>query len=243
MTEFILEIIKNFNEQGKIFVKGNRNTIKIFEIEDKVYNVKSFKKPTLIFGILYKFFRKSKAKRSFEYATKLLEKGIKTPKPIGFYESASWLRLKDSYYVCEHLEVDYVFKDLFHLPIAETKEILVQFSRFCFNLHENGIEFLDHSPGNTLIKKNGENNYDFYLVDLNRMKFHETMDINLRMKNLNRLAPNDEFISIISFEYARLMHLDEKYVYGLMKEYTTIFFKKFDKKKRIKKRIIFWKKY
>jgi hypothetical protein len=36
-------------------------------------------------------------------------------------------------------------------------------------MHEASINFLDHSPGNTLIVKKSEGKYDFYLVDLNRM--------------------------------------------------------------------------
>ena len=45
-------------------------------------------------------------------------------------------------------------KELVEIPdFPDHDTILRQFTRFSFNLHEKGIEFLDHSPGNTLIKK------------------------------------------------------------------------------------------
>jgi hypothetical protein len=43
--------------------------------------------PHLINKIVYKKFRKSKARRSYEYATLLLDKGIGTPQPIAFLEN------------------------------------------------------------------------------------------------------------------------------------------------------------
>lgn len=85
VKKLILNSILNFNNSGEIFIKGNRNTIKLFQIEEKIYNIKSFKSPNLVNKIAYRYFRKSKAKRSFEFATLLIEKGIGTPNPIAFY--------------------------------------------------------------------------------------------------------------------------------------------------------------
>ncbi|QRE24688.1 Kdo domain containing protein, partial [Flavobacterium psychrophilum] len=62
---------------------------------DIILNVKSFKIPFFFNGIVYKFFRKSKAERSYNYAKILSEKGIGTPNPIGFYENKSAFRLLD----------------------------------------------------------------------------------------------------------------------------------------------------
>jgi len=81
------------------------------------------------------------------------------------------------------LVTELTFRELVEIPeYPENEIILRQFTKFCFDLHEKGIEFLDHSPGNTLIKKVGDQQYAFYLVDLNRMNFHTTMDFDMRMK-------------------------------------------------------------
>ncbi|QSB25937.1 lipopolysaccharide kinase InaA family protein [Flavobacterium sp. CLA17] len=242
-TTSILAIIKAFNTSGTIFGNGQRNIIKLFEWNDKTINIKSFKIPNLINKVAYKYFRKSKARRSFEYATLLLEKGIGTPQPIAFLENFNWLGLRDSYYVSEHLVTELTYRELVEIPdYPDNENILRQFTRFSFDLHEKGIEFLDHSPGNTLIKKSTEGKYDFFLVDLNRMEFHDTMSFEMRMKNLCRLTPLKEMVAVMSNEYAKLYGESEQKTFDTLWKYTADFQEQFYRKKRLKKKLKFWKK-
>jgi hypothetical protein len=237
MDKDLLDIINNFDSLGSDFVVGKRNKIKIIPFNNIQLNIKSFKIPGLINGIIYKFFRKSKAERSYKYAKILIENGIGTPNPIAFHENKSTLRLLDSYYVCEHLKPDYVFKELFNREITDLDLILRQFTHFTFNLHEKGIEFLDHSPGNTLVKKKEEGNYEFYLVDLNRMNFHTTMSFKTRMKNLARITPSEAWVKIISSEYAKLYDKSEEEVFHLMWKYNVNFQNKVNFKRDIKNKL------
>jgi len=238
----IQECILTFQTSGTLFGNGDRNTIKLFDLNGQSINIKSFKIPNLINKIAYRYFRKSKARRSFEYATTLLEKGIGTPQPIAYLENYNWLGLTSSFYVSEHLVTELTFRELVEIPeYPENEIILRQFTKFCFDLHEKGIEFLDHSPGNTLIKKVGDQKYAFYLVDLNRMNFHTTMDFDMRMKNLSRLTPKKEMIAIMSEEYAKFYPQSKEIVFEKMWFFTQEFQQKFAKKKRLKKRLKFWK--
>lgn len=235
-------LITQFETSGTLFGNGDRNTIKLFDLNGQSINIKSFKIPNLINKIAYRYFRKSKARRSFEYATTLLEKGIGTPQPIAYLENYNWLGLTSSFYVSEHLVTELTFRELVEIPeYPENEIILRQFTKFCFDLHEKGIEFLDHSPGNTLIKKVGDQKYAFYLVDLNRMNFHTTMDFDMRMKNLSRLTPKKEMIAIMSEEYAKFYPQSKEIVFEKMWFFTQDFQQKFAKKKRLKKRLKFWK--
>jgi hypothetical protein len=238
----IKDFIINFNSKGILFGDGKRNKIKVFELDTKSVNIKSFKVPNIINQIAYKFFRKSKAKRSFEYATRLMQMGIGTPTPIAYSENFSLVGLQDSYYVCQHLLTELTFRELVEIPdYPENELILRQFVNFSFQLHEKGVEFLDHSPGNTLIKKVAESKYDFFLVDLNRMNFHERMDFEMRMKNLSRLTPKKEMVAIMSNEYAKLYPKSESEILERMWFYTDDFQKKFHRKIRLKKKLKFWK--
>jgi len=239
----IIEIINNFNANGILFGDGQRNKIKLFELEGKTINIKSFKIPHLINKIAYKYFRKSKARRSFEYATTLLVKGIGTPQPIAYFENYDFIGLKDSYYVSEHLQCDLTYRELVEIPdFPDHETILRQFTQFSFDLHEKGIEFLDHSPGNTLIKKNAEGNYDFFLVDLNRMNFHNSMDFDSRMRNLSHLTPKKEMIAVMSNEYSKLYTTQsETEIFEKMWFYTNDFQERFARKRRLKKKLKFWK--
>ena len=239
----VLSFIKEFNsDSGTLFGEGQRNKIKLFELEGKTINIKSFKIPHLINKIAYKYFRKSKARRSFEYATTLLEKGIGTPQPIAYFENYDAIGLKDSYYVSEHLKCELTFRELVEIPdFPDHENILRQFTQFSFNLHENGIEFLDHSPGNTLIKKAIEGKYHFFLVDLNRMEFHESMSFEVRMKNLCRLTPKKEMIAVMSNEYSKLSGESEQLIFKTLWKKTSDFQKQYFRKKRLKNSIRFWK--
>src|SRR5690606_2691542 len=166
--------------------QGDRNVIKSFDLDGEKINIKSFKKPNSFNSVVYKFIRKSKAKRSFEYADNLLKVGILTPFPIAYIEEFSALGLDRSYYISQHIEYDFDFRDLIHQPkFPDRVNILQQFTEFTFKLHENNINFFDHSPGNTLIVKKPNNQYDFYLIDLNRMDV-ESMDFDKRMHNFRR---------------------------------------------------------
>lgn len=238
LNKNLQNILDNFDNSGKLFIAGNRNSIKLFEYEGITINVKAFKVPNLFNKIIYKYFRDSKAKRSYNYATLLLEKGIGTPKPIAFYEQKSFLGLEKSFYISQHLEFDLMFRDLVENNNYPDKDIILkQFMAFCYKLHQNGIEFLDHSPGNTLIKKEGENEYSFYLVDLNRMIFHHEMTFEQRMKNLSRLTPYQDMIQIMSKEYANLSGEEEDLVFDTLWKYTSEFQYKFYRKKRIKNKL------
>ena len=242
LQETVSDLILNFHSTGTLFGDGKRNRIRLFELEGNTINIKSFKIPNLVNKIVYKYFRKSKARRSFEFATILLEKGIGTPQPIAYFENYDIVGLKDSYYVSEHLECDLTFRELVEVPdYPDHSNILRQFSRFSFDLHEKGIEFLDHSPGNTLIKKTAEGDYSFYLVDLNRMSFHSEMSFDSRMKNLSRLTPKKEMIQEISTEYARLSGENTNLVFDALWRYTSQFQYKYYRKIRVKKKLKFWK--
>jgi len=238
----LINCIEYFDSKGEDFIVGQRNKIKIFKLNGKDINIKSFKTPNFINKVVYKYFRKSKARRSFEYATTLLEKGIGTPQPIAYFENHDGFGLKDSYYVSEHLQCDLTFRELVEIPdFPDHENILRQFTRFSFDLHEKGIEFLDHSPGNTLIKKVSEKQYEFFLVDLNRMNFHQAMTFEMRMKNLCRLTPHKEMIMIMANEYAKLSGISEEKIFDAILKLTIDFQEKFYRKKRLKKRFMFWK--
>ena len=230
----LLKLVDDFDSSNNNILKENRNTIKLFDLDGTTINIKSFKVPNLLNKIIYNFFRKGKAQRSFEYALKLITLEIGTPEPIAYFQESNNYFFGRSYYVSKHLNYDLTYRELtkdFNYPDFEN--ILRQFTRFTFELHEKGVNFLDHSPGNTLIVKNS-NKYDFYLVDLNRMKFG-AIDFNKRIKNFARLTPHKKMVEIMSDEYAKCMDLPYKKVFDLMWGETTNFQSAYQRKKGLRK--------
>ncbi len=240
----VKNLIKNFGAIEIMIGDGRRNKVKIADIKDAQINIKAFKTPNLINQIVYKFFRKSKARRSYEYANHLLGVGIKTPEPIAYLDYSSQLLYKSGYYVSNHLSHDLSYRELIMDPnYPERQKILRAFTRFTFKLHENRINFLDHSPGNTLIRVIGEDIYEFYLIDLNRMKFMH-MNFDDRMKNFAKLSPKDDMLQIMSNEYFKLYPgKTESEIIERMKFFSIRFSSSFMRKERFKKKYFFWRKY
>lgn len=231
--------VTHFDTYGQVFVKGRRNTIKTYPLGEITVNVKSFRVPPFFNQIAYRFFRKSKARRSYEYANVLLKMGIGTPQPIAYFEHTKALTFKDSYYMSEHLTPDLTFRELTEIPDYPEHEIILrQFTRFTFMLHEKGVEFKDHTPGNTLIKKTGPGQYSFYLVDLNRMTFHTApMPLEKRILNMAKLTPLTPLIKVMSNEYALLSGEPYDRVFGLLAKHAQHFNSRFHRKRAFKRAI------
>ncbi len=235
--ELILKLVEDFHKEGELLVKGSRNIIKTNFLAGEKVNIKYFKKPHAINAIVYSVFRPSKAKRSFEYALYLLQRDILTPFPIAYVEDKTATGLKESFYICRHIDYDFTFRELIHDPLfANRREILRQFTDFTFKMHENRINFLDHSPGNTLIVDKGSNSYDFYLIDLNRMKF-ENMSVEARMYNFKKLWPSRTMVKIIAERYAELSGQPYEKLHAILREKTLEFKRKITKKKYLKRKL------
>ncbi|SDH73624.1 lipopolysaccharide kinase InaA family protein [Winogradskyella thalassocola] len=232
--------IKNFDTEGTPFGDQKRNSLRLFKLKDFQVNIKSFKVPNVVNQIAYSFFRKSKAQRSYEYGLELIKRGIGTPQPIAYYEFKSFFLFKKSYYLSEQVDCDLTYRELTHdFNYPDYEAILRAFTRFTFQLHEKGIKFLDHSPGNTLIKKVADG-YEFFLVDLNRMEFKH-MNFEDRIKNFDRLTIHKSMVEVMSDEYAKVSGEDYDKIVNLMWEATEAFQAKHHKKQRLKKRLRFWR--
>ena len=119
--KILINVLKNFDKSGEYVVEPGRNEIKKFEIDiknnlekqnnksenfetKKMINIKKFKQKDFITNFFYKF-KGSKAKRSYEYAKKLLECKIKTPEPIAYFDDfVNENNKKNSYYISEELK-------------------------------------------------------------------------------------------------------------------------------------------
>ena len=131
------------------------------------------------------------------------------------------------------MKFDFPISEVINNPNFPNRiKILNEFVLFTFKLHENGINFLDHSPGNTLVKVNNSK-FLFYLVDLNRMRF-EKMNFNSRIMNFRRLTNDKEVIQILSMEYAKLCDRNANDVFNLMHKYSNQFIARRSFRKKIK---------
>lgn len=210
----LIEMLKNFDKLGSYVVEPGRNEIKRIKIknngEEKEVNVKKFKKKGFFSQLIYKYGKGSKARRSYEYGNKLLELGIQTPEPIAYFDDFG--EDKRSFYLSEELKYDFTCREVlwndFGLSDDEMEkqmpyrdEVIRQFAKFTVKLHESGVKFDDYSPGNVLIKKDGDK-YEFYLVDLNRMSFNTKLSLTTRMENVSKMMEEEVFARKFSKAYS-----------------------------------------
>ena len=203
----------SFNSIRDIFARDDhsihkaRNELKIIELSGVQTVVKSFKVPHLLNRIVYTFFRKSKAYKSYHNALRLQKLGISTPQPIALIEFFESGLLADSYFISEHFNYDFTIRTPLLEPLADRDAIFTAFAAYTYGLHQAGVWHLDYSPGNILIKKT-EEGYLFSIVDINRMEFKNICPLD-GCENFNKLWASDQELEIMGREYARLSGLDE----------------------------------
>jgi hypothetical protein len=233
-NNFLINIQNLFNQESNETLFQQRNTIKIVKLEQKEYVVKSFKVPHLLNQIVYKFFRASKAQRSYENAVKLVALNINTPQPIGYIEFPSTFLFKESYYVSDLFDYDFEIRALLaDESFPQREEILKEFVAFSFDLHNKGVFHVDYSPGNVLVKKVNES-YIFSLIDVNRMQFIEFTD-ELRMKAFAKLSALDGDRKFIVKEYCQLANMELDFATSKMEFFHQEHQQYIEKKKKLRK--------
>ena len=188
-----------FENQGEVLHTG-RNTIKAFETDGERLVVKRFRRPSLFRAVIYTFFRRSKARRSYEHAIRLRALGIDSPEPIAWSEYRRHGLLCDSYYISRRSDFALLSQTMAHFPAAGTMPVLDAFARFAAELHEKGVEHRDFNHNNILWSRDTPTGpYRFQLIDINRMRFADKpLSSRTCMINLRRLScPAVAFLYIL----------------------------------------------
>jgi len=156
--------------------------------------------------VVYSFFRQSKAQKSYLFAEKI---GSFTPEPIAYIEYYQHGLISKSYFVAKHYAFDFdIRRPLLEPDFPDRTLIFKSFAAFVYQLHEHNILHLDLSPGNILIKRDDEGQYQFKIVDINRMKFG-SLSAKQRAKNFSKLWANNEDLTVMLLEYATLAAYDQ----------------------------------
>ncbi|MDR2495551.1 MAG: lipopolysaccharide kinase InaA family protein [Tannerellaceae bacterium] len=163
-------IPENFDSQGELLYRG-RNTIKLFDMDYHILNVKRYKRPSFCNRIIYTFFRKTKAERAYLNSEEIVRRGFNSPQPVAWLAVRKGGLITDAFYISSH--EDEYNRNMYEFGQGGTEgreHILTAFARYTAALHEAGIFHHDYSPGNILFSlHNGR--AEFCLVDTNRMSF------------------------------------------------------------------------
>ena len=203
----LLSIKSHFDKSSDSIHKA-RNELRIAPINNIQTVIKAFKVPHIINQVVYAYFRNSKAKKSYLNGIELIKRGISTPEPIGYIEYYKLGLFEKSYFLSVYEPYDFTIREAFHHKLDDYKDVLIAFAKFTYSLHVKGVWHVDYSPGNILIRKK-ENEYEFFIVDINRMDFKEIKSYE-GLENFNKLWAKDEDMELMAKEYAKLAYLDEE---------------------------------
>ena len=203
----LFSIKKHFDKSSESIHKA-RNELRIAPINGIQTVIKAFKIPHIINQVVYAYFRDSKAKKSYRNGIELIKRGVSTPEPIGYIEYYKLGLFEKSYFLSVYEPYDFTIREALHHKLDDYKDLLKAFAKFTYSLHVKGVWHVDYSPGNILIRKK-ENEYEFFIVDINRMDFREIKAYE-GLENFNKLWARDEDMELMAKEYASLANLDEE---------------------------------
>ncbi len=200
LREWIESVPDCFASQGKV-VYDARNQIRLITAPDGTeVCVKRFHAPRFLNRIGYTFFRAPKAKRAYENALTLLERGIATPEPIAYILCGKGL-LEESYLITRQSQLTRNFYEFGDGVVEGKEDILRAFARYTAAAHEAKIYHLDYSPGNILFDR-VEGEWCFEMIDINRLTTHSSIGLRRGCSNFARLWGKEELHLIIAMEYA-----------------------------------------
>lgn len=205
LETFVNALCTRFDREGETIHKG-RNEIKVFDCDGQPINVKRFRIPHLANRVIYTFFRKPKAERSFVHALKLRQAGVGTPDPVAFILEYKGGLLHYSYFVSLQITGYDTMYGIGKTPFEANEKTLAAFARFTAEIHEKGIYHKDYSPGN-ILRKDIEGGTDFRLVDINRMVFGN-VTVRKGCANFARLWGKEDVFRCIAREYAAARKAD-----------------------------------
>ena len=188
-------------------IHNRRNQLRRLTIGGTDVVVKRFARPNIVNSIVYGIFRRSKANRSYKYATEINELGIVSPTPIAYYQERTLLFLRYSYYISAASSCSHTFYDVINnKQLPHRKQYLEEVGRRTAQLHIAGYYPLDYSGGNILLDYvNGDIKYE--LVDLNRMQ-RGAIDMDMGCRGFERLNVEPEALDIMASAYATARGFD-----------------------------------
>jgi len=139
---------------------------------------------------------KSKAARAYATALRLQALGILCPTPIALLRSRNPLALV---LVLEALQegttlsrrvLEVLCRGTASCSASDCAGLLGQLAAFVLRLHQQGIYHSDLHDSNLLVKAVGEEEFAFYLLDVEAVRFCREVSGRRRLKNLLRLTRN-----------------------------------------------------
>lgn len=220
VKRFVKQLPWRFEQEGREIFK-NRNAIRQYELGEDSVVVKQFTLPISFNRVVYRWWRKSKAQRSYEYAMQLRALGVGSPEPLGFCDTGSLCKIGYCYYVSRSSKLRYDFRDAVNGTQPDETKILRAIAETTARTHEGGFWHKDYSGGNILwdridedgnivnIPADAQKIYSIAieLIDLNRMRLGK-VSLELGCAAFDRLEVDTSQQRVLAEVYAQIRGFD-----------------------------------
>ncbi len=150
----------------------------------------------------------SRARRSWQVALAMQERGIGTPRPLAFLDRWEGRRIRESYLFTE-LETDMrTFREeLIRLYTTDPECARIMSLLECVavatkKMHDGGVAHRDLGNQNILLRQGGPAGWlDVKFVDLNRARIRERVSLEERAFDISRLAIPSDFLRVFKEMY------------------------------------------
>lgn len=194
----IAQISDIFGRQGQMLYEG-RNIVKAVTLADTSVVVKHFKHLNIAQSIVYTFFKKSKAERSYLYASMMRQRGVLTPQEVSYVEIKRYALLTDCYFIsmpCYLPPLSSILrKEDFDRGIAHQLGVAIA------KWHEMGVLHGDLNLTNILYETDNNGHFRFWLIDTNRSTFDNATYFNC-INNIMRLSHDRHLLQYVVTTYA-----------------------------------------
>lgn len=232
MASFVKRVPKGEYTVDKVFC-NKRNKVELTTILGRKFVIKKYKTPNFFNCLIYSFFRKSKCRRAYEHAIKLLDKGIETPFPVAYIEEKKNGIFHTGYFISCYMPYktmnDIRIEDFTTEELYAIRDNLVE---FVVDLNDKGVMPLDFNRGNVFIyRKPNDSRFRFALTDINRMRFGKLLGFKDTMRGFEQFGISTEHVYGLMMEYSLKRNVDVDYTMFIF-----LFFRLRNKLKRLMKK-------
>ena len=182
LRAWLMQVPRLFaDNQGELLYRA-RNQIRLFDVDGRKLVVKRFKRNGIVKAMVYTLFRKNKARRSYENAGLLRQRGFTTPHEVAYIEQRTAGLVTQVYYVCAYTDAQPIRPRLIEQEPFDER-LATDYARYVASLHEAGVLHRDLNPTNVLFSITQHHptptthhptpTTTFELIDINRMEFFD----------------------------------------------------------------------
>lgn len=209
LKDFVCRVPQLFARgEGEVLHTG-RNELRRFEVDGLRVVAKRYKRVNAVQRVAYSFFRKTKARRAYEFAAVFRQRGIDTPREVAYIEERERGLFTTGYFV----SLDCPFPPAFPVVVKQEdyrKDLADALAAFICKMHERGILHGDMNLKNFLYDERADGSVRFSVVDTNRSHFCQGWPTRRQcLANLRTLTYRREVFVRIVRRYAALRGWDE----------------------------------